>query len=459
MTDVRLDANVARVIARVLRMDDVDVPVLRAFHGVLADILVTASDADEAPSDAQIRRAICAQLGAEGGVSSALINFSVKDGQVEIRGAITREHDRETLLAIARTVYGVKKMHNHLVWTDRATHVSCRRPKIPVQADAISLGKGDKVHVDSVPLIGCLADLRCVGRAGKRAIVAIGIVRPSQRSKCRGAHRDRRWRMSLKTCGERACRDTKGDPNIGTASDAVGTDAQHKTVDALQSLRAGEIDASSHQSPTQAVSLEIGTHENGEFADLVRAVRMQTHDAHDFAGRWFEREEGHRSGGDMIWDFKQRLYRSQKKLPPSAITDIGEPAVQRKLQAHFACVATFAAKMRSVREHVAQSKKLSYKYQKEAWLLDALEIHCVAVSSLFAEAELQRPSSAGFAGLLGYLVDYVDSTGFRELSGDITSLEAQLASIRYDLLIDWGAVTVTRYNEEPDYEAENPGRF
>ena len=37
----------------------------------------------------------------------------------------------------------------------------------------------------------------------------------------------------------------------------------------------------------------------------------------------------------MIWDFKQRLYRSQRKLPPSAITDIGEPAVQRKLQAHF----------------------------------------------------------------------------------------------------------------------------
>ena len=129
MTDVRLDANVASVIARVLRMDDVDVPVLRAFHGVLADILVTASDADEAPSDAQIRRAIRAQLGAEGGVSSALINFSVKDGQVEIRGAITREHDRETLLAIARTVYGVKKVHDHLVWMDPATHAFMPSPE------------------------------------------------------------------------------------------------------------------------------------------------------------------------------------------------------------------------------------------------------------------------------------------------------------------------------------------
>ena len=125
-------------------------------------------------------------------------------------------------------------------------------------------------------------------------------------------------------------------------------------------------------------------------------------------GAGSSRSAGIKTAGDMIWDFKQRLYRSQKKLPPSAITDIGEPAVQRKLQAHFACVAAFAEKMRSVREHVAQSKKLSYKYQKEAWLLDALEIYCVAVSSLFAEAKLQRPSSPGFAGLLGYLADYVE---------------------------------------------------
>ncbi len=43
----------------------------------------------------------------------------------------------------------------------------------------------------------------------------------------------------------------------------------------------------------------------------------------------------------MIWDFKQRLYRSEKKLPPSAITDIGEPEVQRKLQSHFDALGRF----------------------------------------------------------------------------------------------------------------------
>lgn len=54
-----------------------------------------------------------------------------------------------------------------------------------------------------------------------------------------------------------------------------------------------------------------------------------------FLGAGASRSAGIKTAGDMIWDFKQRLYRSQKKLPPSAITDIGERAVQRKLQAHF----------------------------------------------------------------------------------------------------------------------------
>ncbi|WP_152539828.1 SIR2 family protein [Afipia sp. P52-10] len=54
-----------------------------------------------------------------------------------------------------------------------------------------------------------------------------------------------------------------------------------------------------------------------------------------FLGAGASRSAGIKTAGDMIWDFKQRLYRSQKKLSPSAITDIGEVVVQRKLQAHF----------------------------------------------------------------------------------------------------------------------------
>jgi hypothetical protein len=60
-----------------------------------------------------------------------------------------------------------------------------------------------------------------------------------------------------------------------------------------------------------------------------------------FLGAGASRAAGIKTAGDMNWDFKQRLYRSQKKLPPSAITDIGEPAVQRQLQAHFDALGSF----------------------------------------------------------------------------------------------------------------------
>lgn len=60
-----------------------------------------------------------------------------------------------------------------------------------------------------------------------------------------------------------------------------------------------------------------------------------------FLGAGASRSAGIKTAGDMIWDFKQRLYRSQKKLPPSAITDIGEPTVQRKLQSHFDTLGGF----------------------------------------------------------------------------------------------------------------------
>ena len=60
-----------------------------------------------------------------------------------------------------------------------------------------------------------------------------------------------------------------------------------------------------------------------------------------FLGAGASRSAGIKTAGDMIWDFKQRLYRSQRRLPPSVITDIGEPAVQRKLQAHFDALGKF----------------------------------------------------------------------------------------------------------------------
>jgi hypothetical protein len=41
-------------------------------------------------------------------------------------------------------------------------------------------------------------------------------------------------------------------------------------------------------------------------------------------------------------------------------------------QTVFSTLAAFAQRMRDVRAHVAQSKKLRYPYQAESWLVDAV---------------------------------------------------------------------------------------
>ncbi|MDO9562052.1 MAG: SIR2 family protein [Bradyrhizobium sp.] len=72
-----------------------------------------------------------------------------------------------------------------------------------------------------------------------------------------------------------------------------------------------------------------------EFPSFLRLFQMRTSQIMWLFGAGTSRSAGIKTAGDMIWDFKQRLYLSQKKLSPSAITDIGELAVRRKLQSHF----------------------------------------------------------------------------------------------------------------------------
>ena len=74
---------------------------------------------------------------------------------------------------------------------------------------------------------------------------------------------------------------------------------------------------------------------------FVRLFQVRSSQIMWFLGAGASRSAGIKTAGDMIWDFKQRLYRSQRKLPPWAITDIGEPAVRRKLQAHFDALGEF----------------------------------------------------------------------------------------------------------------------
>lgn len=70
-------------------------------------------------------------------------------------------------------------------------------------------------------------------------------------------------------------------------------------------------------------------------ADFLRAYQMRASNVMWLLGAGASRAAGIKTAGDMIWDFKQTLYRSQKKLPPQAISDPGDPIVRRKLQSYF----------------------------------------------------------------------------------------------------------------------------
>src|SRR6056297_107058 len=72
-----------------------------------------------------------------------------------------------------------------------------------------------------------------------------------------------------------------------------------------------------------------------DVAAFLRAYQMRAGNIMWFLGAGASRAAGIKTAGDMIWDFKQNLYRSHKKLPPNAITDSGDPAVRRKLQKYF----------------------------------------------------------------------------------------------------------------------------
>lgn len=71
---------------------------------------------------------------------------------------------------------------------------------------------------------------------------------------------------------------------------------------------------------------------------FLRVYQMRAANIMWFLGAGASRAAGIQTAGDMISDFKQRLYRSHKKLPPSAITDPGDPIVRHKLQQYLEAI-------------------------------------------------------------------------------------------------------------------------
>src|SRR6266511_1981307 len=119
-----------------------------------------------------------------------------------------------------------------------------------------------------------------------------------------------------------------------------------------------------------------------------------------------------------------------------------------------ATVSAFGDEMRRVRQYLTLAQKQQYKYEKERWFLDASAVYCAAVSALRDALVGSELSSHGLLALRIYLSTYATSDGFGSLASDVRSVLDGLRHVRYTLRIKAARVTVSAYEDEPDYSVE-----
>src|SRR6266699_5715367 len=120
----------------------------------------------------------------------------------------------------------------------------------------------------------------------------------------------------------------------------------------------------------------------------------------------------------------------------------------------FELIQSFAQKMRTMRESLAQADKLYYNYQKERWFLDAVRMYCDAVTGLARDVSLVDLHSRGFVAFRNYVTDYARSDRFTALLAETQKLLTDLSTVHYCLLIRGNSVKVRKYESESDYSAE-----
>ena len=120
----------------------------------------------------------------------------------------------------------------------------------------------------------------------------------------------------------------------------------------------------------------------------------------------------------------------------------------------FSCIKSFAEKMHTMRQYLIYKDKLSYRYQKERWFLDAVGVYCDAVRTLAHALSNLDLKSEGFVQFKEYLRNYVDSKHFETLSEQTEKLESDLSEIKYSIFIKENKVRVQKYESEKNYADE-----
>lgn len=118
-------------------------------------------------------------------------------------------------------------------------------------------------------------------------------------------------------------------------------------------------------------------------------------------------------------------------------------------------VQAYAQDMRTMRSYLIQSDKLYYKYQKQRWFLDAVDVYCGTLKGLNSALATADLISSGFRAFRDFLTSYSDSDEFVALVAETQQLKTALSGIKYSLHLEGRRIKVGRYDaSEPDYGAD-----
>ncbi|MGH6702970.1 MAG: MutS-related protein [Bradyrhizobium sp.] len=127
--------------------------------------------------------------------------------------------------------------------------------------------------------------------------------------------------------------------------------------------------------------------------------------------------------------------------------DYNKPAIHKPL-------AAFAQTMRTMRQYLSQAEKLHERFQKEAWIVDAIDVYCGGCWELAQALRAGEPHSRGLTTFLSNLEEYIGSIRFSEMKNAAAGLKRDLTTLRYKVIVDGDSFTVQRYDGEIDYSAD-----
>jgi hypothetical protein len=117
----------------------------------------------------------------------------------------------------------------------------------------------------------------------------------------------------------------------------------------------------------------------------------------------------------------------------------------------FERIRTFAETMHAMREQLARVDKLRHRHRTNAWFMHAIEFYCDAIRQFASDLSGAPLKSRGLVAFRQYLADYAAGAYFTSLVEQTDALKADLAHVRYEVLINGDTFTVRDYGSEADY--------